>query len=64
MSGVDVCREIRRTSTTPVIVLSVVGDEKAKVAPKGPKKAAPKAAAAEAGEVTGLRHALLPLTPV
>lgn len=32
MSGVDVCRELRRLHTTPVIVLSVVGDEHSKVA--------------------------------
>jgi two-component system KDP operon response regulator KdpE len=32
MSGVEVCREIRRTSATPIIVLSVVGDERTKVA--------------------------------
>ncbi len=32
MSGVEVCRELRRTSVTPIIVLSVVGDERTKVA--------------------------------
>ena len=32
MSGVDVCRELRRLYETPIIVLSVVGDEKTKVA--------------------------------
>jgi two-component system KDP operon response regulator KdpE len=32
MSGVDVCRELRRKYEVPVIVLSVVGDEKTKVA--------------------------------
>jgi two-component system KDP operon response regulator KdpE len=32
MSGVDVCRELRRNYVTPIIVLSVVGDEQAKVA--------------------------------
>jgi two-component system, OmpR family, KDP operon response regulator KdpE len=32
MSGVDVCLELRRTYDTPIIVLSVVGDEKSKVA--------------------------------
>ena len=32
MSGVEVCREIRRTSAIPIIVLSVVGDERTKVA--------------------------------
>ena len=32
MSGVDVCRELRRTRETPVILLSVVGDEPSKVA--------------------------------
>ncbi|MDP9238697.1 MAG: response regulator transcription factor [Chloroflexota bacterium] len=31
MSGVDVCRELRRKHPTPIIVLSVVGDEKTKV---------------------------------
>ena len=31
-SGTDVCRELRRWSTVPVIVLSAVGDEKEKVA--------------------------------
>lgn len=31
-SGVDVCRELRRSYRTPIIVLSVVGDEKTKVA--------------------------------
>ncbi|MBI2723548.1 MAG: response regulator transcription factor [Chloroflexi bacterium] len=32
MNGVDVCRELRRTHLTPIIVLSVVGDERAKIA--------------------------------
>jgi two-component system KDP operon response regulator KdpE len=32
MTGVDVCRELRRTSHTPIILLSVVGDERTKVA--------------------------------
>jgi two-component system KDP operon response regulator KdpE len=32
MSGVDVCRELRRTYETPIIVLSVADDEKTKVA--------------------------------
>ena len=32
MTGVEVCRELRRTYATPVIVLSVVGDESSKVA--------------------------------
>jgi two-component system KDP operon response regulator KdpE len=32
MSGVEVCRELRRTYATPIIVLSVVGDEGAKIA--------------------------------
>jgi two-component system KDP operon response regulator KdpE len=32
MTGVDVCRELRRKYVTPIIVLSVVGDESAKVA--------------------------------
>ena len=32
MSGVDVCRELRRKHQTPIIVLSVVGEEKTKVA--------------------------------
>jgi two-component system KDP operon response regulator KdpE len=32
MSGVDVCRELRRTRETPVILLSVIGDEPSKVA--------------------------------
>jgi two-component system, OmpR family, KDP operon response regulator KdpE len=31
-SGVEVCRELRRLYQTPIIVLSVVGDEKTKVA--------------------------------
>jgi len=31
ISGVDVCRELREKSQTPIIVLSVIGDEKAKV---------------------------------
>lgn len=31
MTGVDVCRELRRTSQVPVIVLSVVGEERRKV---------------------------------
>jgi two-component system KDP operon response regulator KdpE len=31
MSGVEVCRELRRTSQVPVIVLSVVGEERRKV---------------------------------
>ena len=31
MSGVDVCRELRSKYTTPIIVLSVVGDEKTKI---------------------------------
>jgi two-component system KDP operon response regulator KdpE len=30
-SGVDVCRELRRLRDTPIIVLSVVGEERAKV---------------------------------
>jgi two-component system KDP operon response regulator KdpE len=30
--GTDVCRELRRWSTVPIIVLSAVGDEKEKVA--------------------------------
>ncbi len=32
MTGVDVCRALRARTTTPIIVLSVVGDEKTKVA--------------------------------
>lgn len=32
MSGVEVCRALRARTTTPIIVLSVVGDEKTKVA--------------------------------
>jgi two-component system KDP operon response regulator KdpE len=32
MSGVDVCRALRARTATPIIVLSVVGDEKTKVA--------------------------------
>ena len=32
MSGTDVCRELRTWSEVPVIVLSAVGDERAKVA--------------------------------
>lgn len=31
MDGIEVCREIRKTSTVPIIVLSVRGDEKVKV---------------------------------
>jgi two-component system KDP operon response regulator KdpE len=32
MSGVDVCRQLRRKHRTPIIILSVVGEEQAKVA--------------------------------
>jgi two-component system KDP operon response regulator KdpE len=32
MSGVDVCRELRRKHQTPIIILSVIGEEKTKVA--------------------------------
>jgi two-component system KDP operon response regulator KdpE len=32
MSGVDVCGELRRKHRTPIIILSVVGEEKTKVA--------------------------------
>jgi two-component system KDP operon response regulator KdpE len=32
MSGVDVCREIRRNTETPIVVLSALEDEKTKVA--------------------------------
>lgn len=32
MSGVDVCRRLRAAHVTPIIVLSVVGDEKTKIA--------------------------------
>jgi len=32
MSGVNVCRELRKTYDTPIVVLSVVGDERTKVA--------------------------------
>lgn len=32
ISGVDVCRELRKTYDTPIVVLSVVGDEHTKVA--------------------------------
>jgi two-component system KDP operon response regulator KdpE len=32
MSGVEVCREIRRDHATPIVVLSALGDEKTKVA--------------------------------
>jgi two-component system KDP operon response regulator KdpE len=32
MSGVDVCRELRKSHQTPIIILSVVGEERAKVA--------------------------------
>jgi two-component system KDP operon response regulator KdpE len=32
ISGADVCRELRKTYDTPIIVLSVVGDEQSKVA--------------------------------
>jgi two-component system KDP operon response regulator KdpE len=31
MSGIEVCREMRQLRETPIIVLSVLGDEKAKV---------------------------------
>jgi two-component system KDP operon response regulator KdpE len=31
MSGVEVCRELRKTSQIPVIVLSVIGDERTKI---------------------------------
>jgi two-component system KDP operon response regulator KdpE len=31
MSGIEVCREIRKTSSVPIIVLSVRGDERVKV---------------------------------
>lgn len=31
MSGVDVCRELRRNHVTPIVVLSALGDEKTKV---------------------------------
>jgi two-component system KDP operon response regulator KdpE len=31
MSGVDVCRELRRDHQTPVIVLSILGDERTKI---------------------------------
>lgn len=30
-SGVDICREIRRASETPIVVLSALGDDKTKV---------------------------------
>ena len=32
VSGVDVCLDLRRWSTVPVVILSAVGDERAKVA--------------------------------
>jgi two-component system KDP operon response regulator KdpE len=32
MSGVEVCRELRRDHQTPIIVLSVIGDERTKIA--------------------------------
>lgn len=32
ISGVDVCRELRLTSRTPIILLSVVGDDETKIA--------------------------------
>ena len=32
MTGVDVCRELRRNHDTPIIILSVIGEEKAKIA--------------------------------
>jgi two-component system KDP operon response regulator KdpE len=32
MGGVDVCRELRRDHQTPIIVLSVLGDERTKIA--------------------------------
>ncbi len=31
MSGIELCREIRKTSVVPIIVLSVKGEEKTKV---------------------------------
>ena len=31
MTGVEVCRELRRSSETPIIVLSAIGDERTKV---------------------------------
>src|SRR6478752_605645 len=31
MSGIEVCREIRKTSSVPIIVLSVRGEERTKV---------------------------------
>src|SRR5262245_37562640 len=31
LNGVEVCRVIRGESTTPIIILSVIGEEKAKV---------------------------------
>src|ERR1041384_3067491 len=31
MSGIEICREIRKLSATPIIVLSVKGEEKTKV---------------------------------
>jgi two-component system KDP operon response regulator KdpE len=31
MSGVDVCRELRRKHQTPIIILSVIGEERTKV---------------------------------
>ncbi len=32
MTGVDICRELRKNHQTPIIILSVVGEERAKVA--------------------------------
>jgi two-component system KDP operon response regulator KdpE len=32
VSGVDVCRELRKAHQTPIIILSIVGEEQAKVA--------------------------------
>jgi two-component system KDP operon response regulator KdpE len=32
MTGVDVCRELRKQHQTPIIILSVIGEERAKVA--------------------------------
>jgi DNA-binding response OmpR family regulator len=31
MTGIDVCREVRTTAPTPIIILSVVGEERRKV---------------------------------
>ncbi|MBK8303221.1 MAG: response regulator transcription factor [Pyrinomonadaceae bacterium] len=32
MDGIELCREVRKTSTLPIIILSVIGEERTKVA--------------------------------